>query len=108
MRTRAPAAGTLPPSQVAGADHGPLRAERMTDGAGSLVVFGGSADSREMAAMARPSRSTAASGLERRMGGRLLGGVVGWDDCQFADHQPVLHRLTPFRESNPVRGNQKG
>ena len=32
IRTRAPAPGTLPPSQVAGADHGPLAAERMTGG----------------------------------------------------------------------------
>ena len=62
--TLAPAAGTAPPSQVAGADHGPLRAERIRlDGAASNAA--GSPRARSPARGARP-RIEVAKKIPRR------------------------------------------
>src|SRR5262245_58061712 len=62
MRTRAPAAGTLPPSHVAAADQLPLFAVRMT---GTSAFF--LSDSTDRAGAAHPSAATAVSRSARRL-----------------------------------------
>src|SRR5437763_7134550 len=54
MRTRAPVAGTWPPSHVVGADHEPPRAERITE-----VAFGGMALARSAWHVKQPRHSAA-------------------------------------------------
>src|SRR5262245_533937 len=71
--TREPAAGTFPPSQVAGADHGPLCAERMAPGPSAPLPAArtrdeSSADTASTTAVRIGSAVRTARGHDRRWG----------------------------------------
>src|SRR5262249_49319980 len=72
IRTRAPAPGTVPPSQVAAADHGPLLAERITGGSAARAGEDSKHSERRAA-----RRMVEGSGGKVRIGREEHGGLDG-------------------------------